>query len=133
MAKQLGCFVKEARSYIEEWDAESAHERLAQGDVLVIDVREHDELTGGRIAGALHIPRGILEVAADPSIKYRHPVLSQAQQRTILLYCKSGARSALAAWTLKQMGFERVYSLAGGLECWEAEGFELSDASRALP
>ena len=125
MVKQLGCFVKEARSHIEEWDAESAYERLAQGDVLVIDVREMDELMGGRIAGALHIPRGIIEAAADPSVRHRHAELCHAHARPILLYCQSGARSAMAAWALQQMGFEQAYSLAGGLECWLAEGFEL--------
>lgn len=125
MAKQLGCFIKEARSHIEEWDAESAAEQIAAGDVLVIDVREADEFNGGHIAGAINIPRGMLEAAADRTTKHRHPDLCTAHDKTILLYCHSGGRSAMAAWVLMQMGFERAYSLAGGLECWEAEGLEL--------
>lgn len=125
MAKQLGCFIKEARSHIDEWDAETAEEKLGAGGVLVIDVREPDEFHGGHIAGALNIPRGILEASADPTTKHRHPVLCTAHDKTILLYCHSGGRSAMAAWVLKQMGFEQAYSLAGGLECWEAEGFDL--------
>jgi rhodanese-related sulfurtransferase len=126
MAKQLGCFIKEARSHIVEWDAETAEENLGAGGVLVIDVREPDEFNSGHIAGALNIPRGILEAAADPTTKHRHPVLCTAHDQPILLYCHSGGRSAMAAWVLKQMGFEQAYSLAGGLECWEAEGFELT-------
>lgn len=129
MAKQLGCFIKEARSRIDEWDAETAQEKLADEPVLLVDVREADEFMSGHIAQAINIPRGILEAAADPATKYRHPDLCTAQDKTILLYCLSGARSAMAAWTLKQMGFERAYSLAGGLECWEAEGFELVTGS----
>lgn len=125
MAKQLGCFIKEARSHIVEWDAETAEENLAKGDVLVIDVREPDEFKSGHIADAINIPRGTLEAAADPTTKHRHPVLSKAHAQTLLLYCHSGGRSAMAAWVLKQMGFDNAYSLAGGLECWEAEGFDL--------
>ncbi|MHB0990344.1 MAG: rhodanese-like domain-containing protein [Burkholderiales bacterium] len=125
MAKQLGCFIKEARSHIDEWDAETAHEKLADEPVLLVDVREADEFMSGHIAQAINIPRGVLEAAADPATKHRHPDLCKAQDKTILLYCLSGGRSAMAAWTLKQMGFGRAYSLAGGLECWEAEGFDL--------
>ena len=125
MAKRLGCFIKEARTHIVEWDAETAEQNLAAGNVLVIDVREADEYNHARIATAINIPRGILEAAADASTKHRHPALCHAHDETILLYCQSGGRSAMAAWTLQQMGFDKAYSLAGGLECWEAEGFAL--------
>jgi rhodanese-related sulfurtransferase len=126
MAKQLGCFVKEARKYITEWDAESADEKLAAGGVLVIDVREPDEFNSGHIAGAINIPRGMLEASADATTKHRHPDLCHAHDKPILLYCHSGARSAMAAYVLLQMGFNQAYSLAGGLECWEAEGLALA-------
>ncbi len=125
MAKRLGCFIKEARTHIKEWDAETAQEKIAAGGVLVVDVREPDEFAQGHLHGALNIPRGVLEGAADDSTHYRHPRLCKAHAEQVLLYCKSGGRSALGAWALQQMGFERVYSLAGGVECWEAEGFEL--------
>lgn len=125
MPKQLGCFVKEARTHIEEWDAESAHERLTAGEVLVVDVREADAFNQGHIRGAINIPRGLLEGAADPGYKHRDPRLCTAQDKTILVYCQSGGRSAMATWVLKQMGFERAYNLAGGLECWQAEGYGL--------
>lgn len=125
MAKRFGCFIKEARAKIEEWDAESAHDALAQGDVLVVDVREADEFVRGHLPKAINIPRGIIEAAADASTHYRHPLLCEAHHKEILLCCASGGRSALAVHTLQQMGFERIYSLAGGLECWTAEGFEI--------
>ncbi len=129
MAKQLGCFIKEARSHIEEWDAETAHEKLAGEPVLLVDVREADEFASGHIAQAVNIPRGVLEAAADVTTPHRHPILSKAQDRNVLLYCQSGGRSAMAAWTLRQMGFGHAYSLAGGLECWQAEGFDLVTGS----
>lgn len=125
MAKQLGCFVKEARRHITEWDAESAAENLVTQAVLVIDVREPDEFRSGHIANAINIPRGTLEASADATTRHRHPDLCHAQDKTILLYCHSGGRSAMAAYVLKQMGFDHAYSLAGGLDCWEAEGLDL--------
>lgn len=123
--KTLGDFVREARSRVREWDAETAYDNLQERPVLVVDVREPDEYAQGHIEGALNIPRGLLEGAADPGYKHRHPKLCQARNEAILLYCQSGGRSALAADTLQQMGFGHVYNLAGGIECWEAEGLPL--------
>ena len=126
MAKQFGCFIKEARAHIDEWDAETAHDMLRQKPVLVVDVREADEFAAGHLPGALHVPRGVIEAAADTApTHYRHPDLSGARTQTVLLYCTSGGRSALAAWVLQQMGFTDVHSLAGGVECWCAEGYAL--------
>lgn len=130
MPKNLGDFVREARQRIREMDAEAARERLA--DLLVIDVREAEEYARGHLPGARCIPRGLLEAAADPSYKGRDPCLSQAAARDILLYCSTGARSALAAVTLQEMGFERIHSLAGGLELWLAEGYEFGQADTPL-
>ncbi len=125
MAKQLGCFVKEARSHIQEWDAESAQEKIDAGGVLVVDVREADEFNAGHIVGAINIPRGLLEGAADSGYKHRDPRLCNAHGQSLLLVCQSGGRSAMAAWVLKQMGFAHAYNLKGGLECWEAESLAL--------
>jgi rhodanese-related sulfurtransferase len=125
MAKTLGDFVREARARICEWSAEDAHDRLAAGHVLVVDVREADEFTLGHLPGALSVPRGILEGAADPGYKLRVEPLCRARRQPTLLYCQTGARSAMAAATLQEMGFEQVYSLAGGVECWVAEGYIL--------
>lgn len=127
MAKQMGCFIKEARSRIDEWDAETAQEKIGSGGVIVVDVREADEFSTGKIAGSINIPRGLIEAAADVAPNhFRNPVLGDARQKPVLLVCQSGGRSAMAAWVLQQMGFEDVHSLAGGLECWTAEGFDLA-------
>jgi rhodanese-related sulfurtransferase len=127
MAKTLGDFVREARVRIREWGAETAHERLAAGSVLVIDVREPDEFAAGHLPGALCVPRGTLEGAADPGYRLRVEPLCRARRQPILLYCQTGARSAMAAVTLQEMGFGEVYSLAGGVECWVADGYILEN------
>ena len=125
MAMTLGDFVREARKQIKEWDAETAKEKLDEEKVLVIDIREPYEFEKSHLPGAICIPRGLLEGAADAGTKYRDERLCRAQDETILLYCQSGGRSALAALTLQQMGFGTVYNLAGGVELWDAEGFPL--------
>lgn len=125
MAMKLGDFVREARKQIKEWDADTAKEKLEEENVLVIDVREPDEFDKAHLPGAICIPRGLLEGAADAGTKYRDERLCRAQDTTILLYCQSGGRSALAALTLQQMGFSQAYNLAGGIEVWEAEDYPL--------
>jgi len=126
MVKEMGCFIKEARSHIDEWDAETAQEKCAAGDVLVVDVREADEFAQGHIPGSINIPRGLIEAAADVRPNhYRHAQLVDARHKPVLLVCQAGGRSAMATWVLQQMGFDDIHSLAGGLECWMAEGFGL--------
>ncbi len=127
MPKTLGDFIREARARIREMDADTARERL--GEMLVVDVREAEEFVLGHLPGASSIPRGRLEAAADPAYKGCDARLSRAAACEILLYCSTGARSALAAATLMDMGFSRVYSLAGGTELWLAEGYELMKES----
>ncbi|TCV88061.1 rhodanese-like domain-containing protein [Sulfurirhabdus autotrophica] len=125
MAMTLGDFVREARKQINEWDADTAKDNLEEEKVLVVDIREPYEFEKSHLPGAICIPRGLLEGAADAGTKYRDERLCHAQDETILLYCQSGGRSALAALTLQQMGFATVYNLAGGVELWDAEGYPL--------
>ena len=125
MAMKLGDFVREARKQIKEWDADTAKDQLDDGQVLLVDVRELDEFDKGHLPGAICIPRGLLEGAADARTKYRDERLCRAQDEVILLYCQSGGRSALAALTLQQMGFSQAYNLAGGVEVWEAEDYPM--------
>jgi molybdopterin/thiamine biosynthesis adenylyltransferase/rhodanese-related sulfurtransferase len=104
--------VGRARAQIEEIKPEDLEPRLAE--VLVIDVRETGEHEQGSIPGARLLPRGLLErditgVAPDRS-------------RPVVVYCASGWRSALAALSLREMGYETVYSLAGGFDLWKSEG-----------
>jgi rhodanese-related sulfurtransferase len=126
MPKTLADLVREARARIQELRPEELDELIEDHeDLLIVDVREPDEYARGHIPGALNVPRGLLEGAADPDSKHRVEALATARERTVVLYCQNGARSALAADTLRQMGFARAYSLAGGVELWEAEGFAL--------
>lgn len=128
MARTLGDFIAEARRRIQEIDAEILEDWIrSRDDLLLVDVREADEFQDGHIPDAILIPRGMLEAAADPGTRHRHPLLCDARCRPVVVYCASGGRSALAASTLQEMGFEEVYSLAGGLDVWEAEGFPLAD------
>ena len=95
---------------------------LQDTDVLIVDVREPQEFAQGHIPGALNVPRGTLEGAADQGYKHRVQTLCDAQTRDVVLYCATGGRSAMAAKTLQEMGFTRATSLAGGIEMWAAEG-----------
>lgn len=126
MPKRLADFVKEARAQIRELKADELDEMIEDhADVLIVDVREPEEFAQGHIPGALNVPRGTLEGAADPSYKHRVPTLCEAQARDVVLYCATGGRSAMAAKTLQEMGFSRATSLAGGIEMWAAEGLPL--------
>jgi len=124
MPKKLGDFVAEARARIDEVSADDLEEMVEErDDLLIVDVREGWEFQAGRIPHSLLVPRGTLEGAADPGYKHRDPVLCQAYERPIVIYCQTGGRSAMAVDTLNQMGFREVYNLAGGIEMWEAEDY----------
>lgn len=122
MPKSLMDFVAEARERVKHLSADELEAMRHQRDtLLVVDVREPDEYAAGHLPGALLVPRGTLEGAADPAYKHRNPALCQAHGQPIVVYCQTGGRSAMAADTLQQMGFQEVYNLAGGFENWEAE------------
>lgn len=123
MAKSLNDFVAEALKTVPEVTAESVQARLNNPDWMIIDVREEDEFQAGHLPGALNFPRGFLEVKADLEHKKRDERLSD-RTRKIICYCGGGFRSALAAQTLQQMGFEHVESMAGGWTSWSEHGFE---------
>jgi len=87
-------------------------------DTVVIDVRDADERRGdGEIPGSIHAARGMLEFHADPESPAHLAALDPTKR--IVLYCGTGARSALAAKTLQDMGFPNVASLAGGFAAWK--------------
>lgn len=126
MAKTLADFVREARARIREISVEEFDEMIENhDDLLIVDVREAVEFQRGHIPGALLIPRGILESAADAACKLGVDRLRDARRQTVVLCCQNGARGALAADTLQQMGFDKVYNLAGGIDLWQAEGMAL--------
>jgi rhodanese-related sulfurtransferase len=124
MAKTLADFVKAALEHVEEMTPEEARRILAapdREDWHFVDVREPDEFAAGHLPGAQSFPRGFLEVRADLAHPKRDPWLGD-RTRKLVLYCGGGHRSALAARTLQEMGFERVVSLAEGWSGWTKRG-----------
>ncbi|MFA7097471.1 MAG: rhodanese-like domain-containing protein [Gammaproteobacteria bacterium] len=112
-------FVRAAKACIKEINSEELERMMAKGDVLLVDTRESSEYEQGHIKHALLVPRGILEAAADPSYPKHVPELCAARTRPVVVYCATGGRSAMAAAVLQMMGFQEVYSLAGGFSEWE--------------
>lgn len=115
MPKTMKDVVAEARDEIEEVDADTARRMLDEGAVI-IDVRETDEFERGHIPDAIHIPRGRLEMQIG-----QRPEMED-HEKPVILYCGSGGRCALAARTLKHMGYTHVMSLCGGLGAWVEAG-----------
>ncbi len=111
--------VAEAKATITEISVPAAS-ALDQDDAIVIDVREPAEFADGHVPGAINIPRGLLEFRIGRIEPFED--LSAAEQRAqpIVLYCRSGGRSALAAATLGEMGFADVKSIQGGYKAWQA-------------
>ena len=98
------------------WDIE---ERSSEGQSpLIVDVREHSEFSAMHIAGSLHVPRGILESACDYNYEETIPELVEARGRDIVVVCRSGYRSVLAAYTMRLMGYTRICSMKTGLRGW---------------
>ena len=104
--------VQAAREQITEVSPEQAQQRVEAGAVA-LDVREAEELAEGHIPDATHIPRGFLEFKAGD-----HQAL-QSKDTPICVYCMAGGRAALAAQTLKQLGYTNVVSIQGGFEGWK--------------
>ncbi len=107
--------VVQAKSLTQETPIAVAEGAVRNADVL-IDVREADEYAAGHIPGAVHMSRGLLEFKMSGS-----PELA-ARDLNIVLYCKTSGRAALAAVQLKEMGYLKVSSIAGGFDAWLAAG-----------
>jgi rhodanese-related sulfurtransferase len=125
MKKHAADLVAAAKAQVDNLDPDAVEAELASGDVVLVDIRDADELeAAGRIPGALHIPRGMLEFRADPSSPYHQQPLDPSAR--VILHCASGGRSALAAATLKEMGYDRVAHLDGGINAWKEAGKPLA-------
>jgi rhodanese-related sulfurtransferase len=97
-----------------------ARDMMAKGNTLVVDVRDASEVQQtGKVAGAVHVSRGLLEFRADPEAPTHDK--SFTNDKTVILYCGSGGRAALAGKLLKDMGYDRVYNL-GGFKDWAESG-----------
>jgi rhodanese-related sulfurtransferase len=109
-----------ANASVPKISPKEAADLMARGDVLVVDVRDGLELQStGKVQGAKHIPRGIIEFRADPDSQYHDKALEK--DKTVLVYCASGGRSALAGKTLQDMGYKDVRNL-GAFKDWAESG-----------
>jgi rhodanese-related sulfurtransferase len=112
------------------WDVE---EKLgADPAPLVLDIREPAEYAAMHIEGSLHVPRGVLETACEYNYEETIPELVQAREREVVVVCRSGNRSALAAFTMQQLGYRKVSSMKTGLRGWNDYELPLVDASKRV-
>lgn len=121
--------VAQARAVIEEIDTSHLLAMQARG-MPVIDVREPEEFAAGHVPGAVNIPRGVLEFQVDghPALNFKTDPHLSHRREPVILYCRTGGRSALAAEALKRLGFDRPLSLAGGYLQWTADGGSVEGA-----
>ena len=107
--------VTEAKAATHEISVHDAAQAIREADVL-LDVREADEFAAGHLPGAMHASRGLLEFKLSSN-----PDLSNRELR-VVLYCKTSGRAALAAQSMREMGYRHVSSIAGGYDAWVAAG-----------
>lgn len=98
------------------WDLE---EKLESGDKpILLDIREPEEFNAMHLENSINVPRGILEQSCEWDFEETIPDLVNARDQEIVIICKSGNRSVLAAYTMQQMGYQNVASLKTGLRGW---------------
>ena len=116
MAKNKEAWLTELRTRIAEISPEEVHALIdgGNGDATIVDVREGEEHRAGFVPGALHLPRGFLELQAEGRLPDR--------KKKVIAYCAGGTRSLFAAETLQQLGYEKVASMAGGFARWKQNG-----------
>jgi rhodanese-related sulfurtransferase len=107
--------IEEAKTAIKTISVSDANAMYGKSGVVFLDVREADEFRSGHIPGALNIPRGLLESQIEQQIPDRNMM--------VVVYCRSGARSALASATLVKMGYKGVLNMEGGWKAWLEAGY----------
>jgi len=113
--------VHRAEAEIETIGVAEAMAAASDEETVFIDLRDIRELQReGKIPGAKHVPRGMLEFWIDPQSPYHKPLF--AESKRFIFYCNLGWRSALAAQTAQQMGLENVCHIDGGFEAWKKAG-----------
>ena len=119
MALGLKQMMEAANAVVPKITPSEARQMIARGNTLMVDVRDGSEVEkSGKAAGAVHVSRGMLEFRADPESPYHDK--NFAKNKTIIVYCASGGRSALCGKVLKDLGYDQVYNL-GAFKDW-AEG-----------
>ena len=117
----VSALVAAAERAIETLPVAAARALHGRDDVVFVDLRDIRELNReGRVPGAFHCPRGMLEFWIDPDSKYHKPVF--AQDKRFVFFCAAGQRSALAADTAQRMGLRPVAHIAGGFTAWKEAG-----------
>tara|TARA_B100000900_G_scaffold261437_1_gene222845 strand:- start:175 stop:558 length:384 start_codon:yes stop_codon:yes gene_type:complete len=123
--KSIQNLVSEAMGEIKTINADEAYQKFENNNCNLIDIREINELDNtGRVEGSSHIPRGMLEVYLDPN----SPIMQNGQidkSKEIILFCAGGVRSALAAKSLKEMGYENISHIDGGFAVMSNSGFKI--------
>ena len=121
ITKGIKQLLEEANDVVTAVDPADAILRLTDAGTLFVDLRDPRELArDGKIPGAFHCPRGMLEFWVDPESPYFKPVFGEA--KSFLFYCASGWRSALSAKTVQDMGLAPVAHLKGGFSAWKSMG-----------
>ncbi len=121
ITKGYKALLAEAESEIETLDVDAVRALLGRDDVLLIDIRDPRELEReGRMPGAFHCTRGMLEFWIDPESPYAKPQFQE--DRTFVFFCAGGWRSALAAKSAKDMGLKPVAHMKGGFGAWKQAG-----------
>ena len=123
--KSIQNLVSEAMGEIKTINVDEAYQKFKNNNCNLIDIREINELDNtGRVEGASHIPRGMLEVYLDPN----SPIIQNGQvdkNKEIILFCAGGVRSALAVKSLKEMGYEKISHIDGGFAMMSNSGFKI--------
>jgi rhodanese-related sulfurtransferase len=120
MATSVKQMMEAANAAVPRITAAQAREMMAEANTLVVDVRDGPEVEkSGKVAGAVHVSRGMLEFRADPESPYHDKNFDKS--KTLIVYCASGGRSALSGKVLKDMGYDRVYNL-GAFKDWAESG-----------
>ncbi|HEX6551427.1 MAG TPA: molybdopterin-synthase adenylyltransferase MoeB [Ktedonobacteraceae bacterium] len=115
--------MRQARRQVPEWSTPQVNEAMAHQheagrenqEIVLVDVREKHEWNEGHIPGAIHVPRGYLELQVEEAVPDK--------DKTVVLYCAGGVRSLMAGATLQQMGYKNVISMAGGFGAWKGNGY----------
>tara|TARA_A100000164_G_scaffold67150_1_gene55790 strand:+ start:10 stop:393 length:384 start_codon:yes stop_codon:yes gene_type:complete len=123
--KSIQTLVHDAMQEIKTISADDAYQMFNQNSCNLIDIREINELdNSGRVEGATHIPRGMLEIYLDPnSIFFQNGQLNQSKE--FVLFCAGGVRSALAVKSLKDMGYEKISHVEGGFGSINSSNFKI--------
>ena len=118
MTKSGHDLVAEAKTRVKEINAANAIVQQAKGGTVFLDVREANEWNLGHVPNAVHVPRGQMEGKIEAMVP---------RGAKLIVYCARGSRSALAADTLQQMGYDQVESLEGGFRGWSESGGDVED------